>query len=50
MTSSEYRSRREDLLECLVDAEIRGDIYLEYDVKELLVALDTEYYLDEEEV
>lgn len=44
MTSDEYDRKRAWLLEVLKDAETRGDIYLEYDVKEKLVALQDEYY------
>ena len=44
MTHDEYQRKREWLLEVLADAERRGDIYLEYDVKEQLMALQDEYY------
>jgi hypothetical protein len=33
---NDYQRKREWLLEVLRDAEDRGDIYLEYDVKEQL--------------
>lgn len=44
MTSDEYDRKRAWLLEVLKDAEDRGDIYLEYDVKEQLEALRDQYY------
>lgn len=40
MTYDEYLRERERLLEVLKDAVQRGDIYLEYDVKELLEELE----------
>jgi hypothetical protein len=48
MTAAEYTRKRMWLLEVLKDATDRGDIYLEYDVKEQLVALQDAYYENEE--
>lgn len=47
MTHEEYSRERNRLLEVLQDAESRGDIYLEYDVKEALVNLQDRYYKEE---
>ena len=44
MEHDEYIRKRTWLLEVLKDAEDRGDIYLEYDVKEKLEALRDKYY------
>ena len=49
MTSDEYDRKRNWLLEVLKDAEDRGDYYLEYDVKEQLVALRDAYYEGDQE-
>jgi hypothetical protein len=43
MTYTEYLRKRTWLLEVLRDAEERGDIYLEYDVKDQLSALEACY-------
>lgn len=48
MTSDEYDRKRAWLLEVLKDAEARGDIYLEYDVKEKLEALHNQHHGDDE--
>lgn len=48
MFDSEYRRKREWVLEVLEDAEERGNIYLEYDVKEQLMALQDEYYKEDQ--
>jgi hypothetical protein len=48
MTDDEYRRKCTWLREVLKDAEDRGDIYLEYDVKEQLTKLRDEYYGEEE--
>ncbi len=47
MTADEYDRKRAWLREVLMDAEDRGDIYLEYDVKEQLMALQDEYYKED---
>ena len=47
MTYDEYRRKRAWLLEVLKDATDRGDIYLEYDVREQLVALQDDYYKED---
>lgn len=49
MTTDEYNRKREWLLEVLKDAEDRGDIYLEYDVKEALTKLRDKYYEEDTE-
>jgi hypothetical protein len=49
VTSDEYARKRTWLLEVLKDAETRGDIYLEYDVKQQLTQLRDEYYKEDEE-
>lgn len=49
MTSDEYHRKRTWLLEVLKDAEDRGDIYLEYDVKEQLTTLRDAYYESDED-
>ena len=43
MTPNEYDAKRAWLLKVLEDACSRGDIYLEYDVKEQLIAVQDEY-------
>lgn len=48
MTDSKYRRKCTWLREVLKDAEERGDIYLEYDVKEQLIALRDAYYKEDE--
>lgn len=47
ITDSEYKRKCAWLHEVLEDAEDRGDIYLEYDVKEQLEALRNQYYGDD---
>jgi hypothetical protein len=48
MTDDEYKRRCTWLREVLKDAEERGDIYLEYDVKEQLIQLRDQYYGEDE--
>ena len=48
MTADQYERKRIWLLEVLKDAEDRGDIYLEYDVKEKLSALQDEYHQEDQ--
>ena len=47
MTHEYYEQESARLREVLEDAEARGDIYLEYDVKEALVKLRDRYYNEE---
>jgi hypothetical protein len=49
MTDDEYRRKCTFLREVLKDAEERGDIYLEYDVKEQLIALRDAYYAEDQD-
>jgi hypothetical protein len=49
MTKDEYQRKRTWLREVLADAEERGDIYLEYDVKEKLMELQDEYYREDQD-
>lgn len=48
MSHDEYMEKRAWLEEVLRDAEARGDIYLEYDVKEQLAKLQDTYYTEDE--
>ena len=49
MTDEYYHMESARLREVLKDAEERGDIYLEYDVKEALIKLREQYYDDGDE-
>lgn len=49
MTNEYFEQKDQRLREVLKDAEKRGDIYLEYDVKEALVKLRDEYYKEDTE-
>ena len=48
MTDEEHKRKCSWLREVLKDAETRGDIYLEYDVKEQLEALRNQHYGEDE--
>lgn len=47
MTAEYFQHESRRLREVLKDACDRGDIYLEYDVREALVKLQEKYYNDE---
>lgn len=49
MTDEEFQREGRRLREVLKDAEERGDIYLEYDVKEALQKLRDKYYEEDTE-
>ena len=49
MTNEYYQQEARRLREVLKDAEERGDIYLEYDVKEALTKLRDAYYEEDTE-
>jgi hypothetical protein len=49
MTNEYFQQESRRLREVLKDAEERGDIYLEYDVKEALEKLRDKYYEEDAE-
>lgn len=49
MTADYFHNEMRRLREVLKDAQERGDIYLEYDVKETMDELHTQYYNDDTE-
>jgi hypothetical protein len=49
MTNEYFQQEGRRLREVLKDAEERGDIYLEYDVKEALQKLRDKYYEEDAE-
>lgn len=49
MTNEYFQQESRRLREVLKDAEERGDIYLEYDVKEALEQLRNKYYEEDTE-